>query len=214
MKYGIWQNIKYRLNYNKCVAHLQADLSLIPKPENILPLYVREMDTSSETDLRHWASIVTEAYDDKIYDSNDARRHFEDHLFLNISNVYFVMDENEPVGTISIGTYKTNNKIGGDARIAIRKEYQGRGLGKFVIAYGYSELFKQGIKYGESVISIPRSKSILLHFQCGFFPQLQKRHFIFSSQKRYWIIWYIVNRKLKDLYRSYLDSLSKKISEK
>lgn len=210
MKYSIWQNIKYRSNYSKCIVHLQADLELIPLPKDIFPLYVKELDVNNESDLKKWSEIVTDAYGDAVYDISSAKQHIHNHLFLKITNVYFVMDGAEPVATISIGRYKNNPEVGGDARIAVSKNYQGRGLGKFVIAYGYTKLREQGVRLGESIISVPRKQSILLHYQCGFFPQYNKKYFQYSVQKRYWFVHYRVNKELKKLYKEYISSLSEK----
>lgn len=46
------------------------------------------------------------------------------------------MDGEKPIATISIGTFKDNEKIGGDARIAVKKDYKGMGIGSFLINFG------------------------------------------------------------------------------
>ena len=121
MEYSIWQNIKYLSNFNKTIVHLQCDIDNIPEPKDISPLFIREMDIEDDGDIQSWIDIVNEAYNESPYDVKAARNQLKNHLFLNIDAVYFIMDKTEPIGTISIGTYKENKNMGGDARIAIKK---------------------------------------------------------------------------------------------
>lgn len=201
MKYTIWQNFKYQLNYSRTIVHLHANLDNIPKLQDISPFYVREMDVQNENDLRHWSEIVSNAYQDGVYDSESVHQHFNNHLFLKIIKTYFVMDGDLPIGTISIGSYKTNPNVGGDARIAVKRNYQGLGLGKYLILLGFHRLREMGIRNGESIISIKREKSILLHFHCCFVPQFNRNYIHYQKQKRFLLIRWLVNFKLKYLYK-------------
>lgn len=160
-------------------------------------------------DLEQWLEIVNDAYDEPYHDISYAINHIRTHLFLNITNVYLILDNDVPVGTISIGTYKSNNNIGGDARIAIKKKYQSKGLGVFMITLGFHKLRDLGIKYGESIISIIRDQSIMLHFKCGFVPQTNRKYIQYKNQKRHFIIRMLVKAKLMRLYNQYINKLSR-----
>ncbi len=196
--------MRYLLNYSRAVVHLQADLSRIPAPKDVSPFFVRMVNPDNPIDLNHWINIVNDAYDDTLQDIGYAVQHFRNHLFLDISKAFFVIDDKVPIATISIGIYKSNPNIGGVARIAVKKKFRGYGLGSFLINYGFNQLYQQGINYGESIISITREQSILLHLKSGFIPQINKVYFSFKNQKRSAIILFLVNRKLNRLYKQYL----------
>ena len=215
MKYGIIQHLKYILNYRKTVVHLQADLKYLPFIKDFEPFYVKEIDINNKVEeLKNWVEIVNDAYDDIVFDVTSAKKHINEHLFLNITNIYFVKDGNNPIATISIGTYKNNYKIGGDARIAVKKSHQGMGLGEKLILFGFNKLKEKGIKYGESIISIPRKKSLMLHFKCGFFPQYCRKYVQYKKQKRFFVIRLLVNENVRLLYRQYRIGLFNKIISK
>lgn len=172
MEYTLSQIIKHRLNFGNAIVHLQADLDLVRQPADVSPLYVREMNPSDIADLTVWAELklINGAYQESpSWDVNTAKKHIENHLFLNISKTYFLIDGNIPVAAISIGVYRTNPQIGGQARIAVRGDIQGKGLGKFIISYGCQQLKAQGLQLCENIVSIKRERSIRTHFRCGFF---------------------------------------------
>lgn len=209
MKYGLIQHLRYLLNYDRAVVHLQADLNRLPFVRDISPFIVRELQLDDREDIGRWLDIIRDAYDQPGYDVEYAENHIRSHLFLDIQKIFLIMDKDRAVGTISIGTYRNNDKVGGDARIAIRKEYQNKGLGVFLIAYGFHKLRENGIKYGESIISIGRDRSIFLHFKCGFIPQVDRRYIQYKAQTRLFVVRWIVNNKLKRMYKNYLDDFSK-----
>ena len=213
MKYTIWQNVRYMSNYSRAVAKLHVDLDHIP-PVNLPKDYsFRVINQEDEYDLKIWSTIVTDAYNDKNYTINDAKINFDNHLFLNIFEGYFLLHNNLPIATVLIGTYKENNKIVGDARLAVKKEYQRKGLGRLLISYGFEQMRNKGFKYGESVISAIRTPSILLHYKCGFYPPLSRRSLaVFKKQKRYFFIHLFIRFKLNRTYREYLRDLSRKFN--
>lgn len=174
MRYSLWQNIKYLSNYSRAIACLHADLELVPKAEVPKEFSFKRINQNDVDDLTLWAKIVTDAYGDKKYCIDDAKKHFQDHLFLNITDAFFLLHGSDSVATISVGTYKNNARVGGDALIAVIKAYQNKGIGKLLIRYGFNELLTKGIKYGESVITATRTASIKLHYKCGFYPPHRK----------------------------------------
>lgn len=78
----------------------------------------------------------------------------------------------EDNATVSIGKYKSNKNVGGDFRIGVKKEAQGKGLGRICILWAFSQLANSGLKIGESAIAFKRKESLYLHYALGFRPQL------------------------------------------
>lgn len=154
-----------------CEVHVQADL------DNILPLpaissyYNRRIDVNNHNEVSQWVKIVNDAYSDSDINSNQAKQLLVNHHFLNDTESFFVFDGDIPMATVSIGIYKENPEVGGVFRLAVRKDYQNKGLGKYIILLGYHKLKERGIKYGESVISSNRFKSMIVHMKCGMIPQ-------------------------------------------
>lgn len=211
MKYSIWHNIKYLSNYSRAVAILHTDISNFCKPILSPEYSFRKINIDDKNDLNIWCKIVSDAYRDKYYNIDDAVTHFKNHLFLYKIEAYFLTFNKEPVATITIGRYKANNLVGGDARIAVKNDFQNKGLGKVLVLYGFYKLKEQGIKFGESVITIKRTASILLHYKCGFYPSLSKEHTVFQSQRRYLFIRAIIWIRLRFLFIMHMNKLSKSI---
>ncbi len=210
MKYTIQQHIRYLSNYNRVSVYVQANLEHLPPLKDISPLYVREMKMNDENDLQKWVDIINDAYsefDEETIDVEKSVNYLKDHQFMNVDAVYFIIDGNEPVGSITCGTYKSNDKIACCSRIAIKSNYKGRGLGKYIICYGYTKLRDRGINYGQSIIMVKRIKSILIHFDCGFIPQFKKKYKVFNNQKRFIFVKVFTLMKVKKLYKSYLKTL-------
>ena len=201
----------YRLNYDRTIVHLQTDLRNIGLNKDISPFITREMNYDSEEELIQWAEIVNDAYDDGgKYDLEYAKNHLNNHLFLKTTNVYLVFDGVKPIGTISIGVYKENPKIGGAVRLAVRKDYQGYGIGKYLHLYGFVKLREKGFYYIESILTITREQSMRMNFSYGFVPQFNRKFISYKGQKRYAIVRFLVNRNLKKQYKKYLLEVSEK----
>jgi GNAT superfamily N-acetyltransferase len=154
-----------------CEVHVQANLdNILPLPD-ISPYHFKNFDIHSQNDILRWIEIVNDAYPDSNINISQAESLLTNHHFLNNVESFMIWDKDEPVATVSIGTYKSNPEVGGLFRLAVRKDYQNKGLGKSIILLGYYKLMDRGIKFGESVISSHRTKSMILHFKCGMFPQ-------------------------------------------
>lgn len=196
------KGVKDYFSYGETVVRMQIDLIDLPSVKNIENYVVREIDISNEKDVNDWLNIINDGYDEDDYDLNDAIKHFHHHLFLNILATYFIMDEEKPIATISIGQYKSDKDVGGDARISVIKEYQGKGLGKYIILYGYNKLKEKGIIVGETMISIKRKPSIFAHFSCGFVPftDLSKCQY---KDNAFFIYRIWANYNLKKMYKEH-----------
>lgn len=85
------------------------------------------------------------------------------------------MEGGQAVATVLIGVYKTNPKMGGDFRIGVTEEAQGKGYGRLCILFAFSQLAARGVKFGESAIAFKRKESLYLHYALEFKPQLNTR---------------------------------------
>ena len=211
--FGFFKHISYVFNFNisRIVINMQANLTHLPKLIFPKGYSIREMDTENPDEISEWIRIVNQSYPDA--DENEAsfKKHLYRHPFLNAIKIFFITSENIPVGTVSAGIYRKNPNYGGDARIAILPSEQGHGLGLFAINYAFHYLKKQGINYGETIISIKRTQSIILHLKCGFRPQFDRSKTMFDIQKRMWPARFFAKRKLKKLTKAYLLKSHKQI---
>lgn len=158
-------------NFVNAEVHVQADLNeIIPLPD-ILPLYTKKIDLNDSEQVNAWVEVVNEAYADANYDFESAQKLLTRHHFLVDTETFLIFDKNKVIATVSCGIYPDFPDVGGVFRLAVRKDYQGRGVGKYIILYGYHHLKNIGIKKGESVISAHRTVSIITHIKCGLKPQ-------------------------------------------
>jgi GNAT superfamily N-acetyltransferase len=165
----------FYFNIDNKIVHLQNNIGWFSDAFVTKKLgegYVFEpLVLSSIEQINIWADIVNEAYDDTNYSQQEATKALTAHLFLQDLETFFLKYENKYVGTVSIGQYQENIDVGGCFRLAVKRGFQGKDLGKALIYYGYAKLRERGIEYGESVISSKRSASMMLHFSLGFKPQ-------------------------------------------
>jgi GNAT superfamily N-acetyltransferase len=189
------------------VVNLQADLSKLPTLKYPPGYSVREMDISSAEDIAAWIKIVNEAYPDASENENTFHKLIHSHPFLEVEKIFFFTRNNKPVGTVTTGRYRKNRDVGGDARIAVLPLEQGKGLGFFSINFAFHHLRILGINHGETVITLKRKQSVLLHLKCGFTPQFDRSKIMFDIQKRLWPARLIAKRKVVKLYNQYLDAV-------
>lgn len=117
--------------------------------------------------------------------------------------------------TISIAQYTASPKVGGDFKIGVKHQYQGKGLGRLVILYGFSRLRDLGIKVAESSILITRKTSLHIHFSLGFKPQYNQKYFALpTSNKLYMVAKVIPLIKLRNSYKNYIKSEQQKYINK
>ena len=109
------------------------------------------------------------------------------------------------VATVSIGVYKANPNVGGDFRIGVTKEAQGKGYGRLCILFAFSQLAAMGLKYGESAISFKRKESLNLHYALGFKPQPNLKYVANkTADKKIKNLNFILKYRLKKSYRDYI----------
>ncbi|MFA5644391.1 MAG: GNAT family N-acetyltransferase [Patescibacteria group bacterium] len=203
MAYTWRQEISYRLNFKKCIIHLQADLESLPILHRD-EFQVKELSLESGKDLNSWVELLNYSYgDERSYDINKAITEIQNHLFLKDLSTFLVFYNDQAVGSVSAGVYKKNPKIGGACRICVHPNFRRRGIGEFLLLYAYNFLKSQGIKKGESVVAIKRKGSIFMHFKCGFYPQYNRKVVQFKEQKRFFFVRLLALYKLRKYYLKY-----------
>ncbi len=207
--YGLVPHFKYVFNFNvsRVVVNLQANLADLPPlitPEGYM---VRQMETTDKKEIAIWIRIVNNAYPDADENEESFMKHLYKHPFLEAQKIFFLIRDQVIVGTVTTGRYRKNPEYGGDARIAILPTEQGKGLGFFAINYAFHYIKNQGISKGETVISLRRTPSLLLHFKCGFRPEFDRSKLMFDVQKRMWPVRMIVKKKVQKLFTHYLSSI-------
>ena len=134
--------------------------------------------------LQDWVNIVNDAYDDAHYNLEKALSFFQNHTYLDLIALHFIINEaGNRIGTIISGIYKENPHIGGACRLALLHEYHGKGLGQYLLLLGYSYL-KNKVNVGESLVASKRKQSLFLHFKLGFKPVLSKSGMAYTAPLR------------------------------
>lgn len=204
--YSFLTHLHYVFNFNVSgiVVNLQADFSDLPPlicPKGYL---VREMDTNNPDEIADRIRIVNQSYYDAEENDKSFIKHLNKHPFLDVKKIFFITRNGQAVGTVITGLYRNNPQYGGCARLAILPSEQGNGLGVFVINYASYYLYNQGIRLGETIITLKRKQSLLLHFKLGFKPQFSRNKINFDIQKRMWPARMIARLKVYNLYEKYL----------
>lgn len=124
-------------------CYLQAPLKAFELDDRIMEekygLKVIKLDYGNDADLEIWKSIVHTSYDDCHFTTESARRFLSQHTYLCNTQSFVFQEINGGgiIATVSIGLYKSNPKVGGDFRIGVTKEAQGRGYGRLCILYAF-----------------------------------------------------------------------------
>ncbi len=134
---------------------------------DISPLTVEEMDMRDEAQIKSWLEIHNDAYE-----RNWKRMKYEkkilNHNLIRVLKTYFVMDGTKPVAAASTGVWRKNTKIGLWHYVAVRKEYQNRGLGKYLFLYTAHKLKDMGVEIIDSQTNLSHPKAMLIHFDLGY----------------------------------------------
>ncbi|TVR79786.1 MAG: GNAT family N-acetyltransferase [Chitinophagaceae bacterium] len=192
-------------NLRNSEVHVQAKLDEIKPVPDIAPFYVKKIDLNNSDEVASWVEVMNDAYDDSEINLEQALNLLTKHHFLDDTETFLVFDENKVIASVSTGIYRSNKQYGGVFRLSVRKDYQGKGLGKFIILHGFHHLKNSGIKYGESVITSYRETSIITHFKCGFKPQFDPLKIIHknSNYNRNFIQRFRANKALKSAMKIY-----------
>lgn len=148
-----------------------------------LSAYILNYD--SDDDLQSWCDVINNSYDDCYYDITKARHFLKEHPIFKNGRTALFMKGSTPYATVSWGEYKSNPKVGGAYRLGVHNNYKGNGLGRMCLEYAYSRLADQGFRLGESIVTIKRIPSLLLHFSLGFEPRYDMRYVTYKDNLKY-----------------------------
>lgn len=203
-RFGLPAHLRYVFNFNVdgVVANLQRDLSDLPPLDVAEGLIFRTADLTRAEDRAHWIRLVNDAYPDATEDDRSAERHRSEHAFLSCMEVFFLCRGAHPIATVSTGVFRNAPEVGGDARIAVDRAEQGKGLGRLVILFALHRLREKGLRCAEAVITLKREQSLRLHFRLGFQIQPDRSLWNFDIQRRMWPVRCLVHARLKRIQRS------------
>lgn len=194
---------RFNLNVSRVVIHMQADLSLLPVVEPPAGVKIRQASPESVEDAEDWVALVNDAYPDAAESVDSYRQHWRHHAFLDIHEVYLMSIDDAPAATITMGHYRSNPEVCGDARIAVAQRFQRRGLGRWAIVHGFAMMRQEGFVFAESAITHTRTESIRLHLGCGFVPQFDRRLVQHRVQRRLWPAWALAERRVEQVVQEY-----------
>lgn len=151
--------------------------------DNVCVYEIKKEDTAL---IGLWCELINSSYGDCEYSLDSAKKLLFDHLYLVDNHVFLVVEcgnGKEPVAlaSVSCGLYRENKKVGGAYRLAVSNELKNKGIGKLLMILPLSYLKEQGIKLAESIIASKRIQSCFVHFELGFFPQLNAKYFSYKG---------------------------------
>jgi|GEM_PF-2906389 len=194
------------------VVHLQSSIENYPSSEYLENLLKQKysidfikLNTENTDSINEWISVINNAYDDANYDYQKGKQQLTDHLFLTNTETFLFFYNKIAIATISIGIYKENKNIGGTFRIAVRKQFQNKGIARNIVILAYAKLKERGIKYSEVIISSKRTESLMLHFKLGFIPQYNMKYIAYKNAIKSvnFLQKYKLYKKLHRLHKEY-----------
>ncbi len=197
-RYGPRSHLRYVLNPNvdRVVVNLQRELKDLPELRMPKGFEFRPAHLDEPVDQAHWVRLVNTAYPDGREDKDSAQRLKHGHAFLAHVETFFLCCSSKPVGTVSIGVFRSDPTYGGHARIAVDPSFQGQGLGSLLVRFALHHLHAKGLIHAEAVITLMRKTSIRLHFKLGFQIPPNRSMWKFDKQKRIWPVRRIVRSRL------------------
>ena len=213
-RFGVMNHLRYLFNYSKTVVYVQVELNrLIDLPTNF-PYQVKVLSFDDTNDLATWAHIINVAYEEEQYDVDQAKKKLQQHEYLHIRNVYLLFDGDTCIGTVSSAHFKSNPGIASGCRFAVLQSHRGKGIGKFLYLLIMHELKKEGFKHFESTMAVIRETSFILKFKLGFYPQFNRRYVQYKTQQRFFVVRWMANYRLYQLWRNHQASVNKKFLPK
>ncbi len=155
---------------NSVPVLLSKDFQTLPPIGDISPFYVKEMNMNSQEDVRKWLETHNDAFE-RTWGPDQFQRNVLNHAYFDIDSTFFLMHGSEAAGAGSIGVFRKNRDVGVMHYLQVKKTYQGRGLGKYMVQYRHQRLRERGIEHCETEMSLRQKISILIHFDNGFRPK-------------------------------------------
>jgi GNAT superfamily N-acetyltransferase len=203
-KYGLITHFKYIFDIKHVIINLHFHLDYVLQFKQINDFVIKEVNISDENILNEWCFIVNDAFRfENPYNTKSAFRYLTNHLYKDISNLFFVYHFEKPVATFFIGTFKSNSNIGCAGRFAVLKEFQGHGLGVYIVTAAMDKLRTKGLKCYEGTFNFKRDYSIRLFIKCGGTPIFQKKYMQLQPTRKNFLVTWLARRKVKKLYEDF-----------
>lgn len=209
-KYGLLTHLKYLFDYDHVIINLHTYLDYIPAFKERPGYEIREVDINDPEIIKQWVDIVNDAFRHKIpYDVDSAKKYLDNHLYKKVEKIFFLFSEDKPVGTYFLGFFKNNTDIGTTGRLAVKKDFQGKGLGKYLVLFGLNKLKENRYSYAEHVFVVGRDYSIRVYLKCGSRPEFREKYLQLKPTRKNIFVTYLARRKVRKMYRKHLGSLDK-----
>jgi GNAT superfamily N-acetyltransferase len=176
----------------------RSDLTRLPAVRLPAGFEMRPMDMHDRADIAAWLAIHNDAYG-RSWKEDDYRWAILDHPILEVSDTFFVVGDEGPVGAASVGVFRRNERVGAGHYLGVMRSAQGLGLGRQLVAHRYAVLRDRGFTACESQTQIGRTPSLIIHFECGFQPKPRRDHWNSHESSR--TLRTISDRRLRSLYR-------------
>jgi GNAT superfamily N-acetyltransferase len=152
---------------------VRADLAGLPRPRDVSPFRICDMDMRHPAHVAWWLEIHNEAFG-RAWGRAEFTSHVLEHPQILILRTYLVMAGDRAVGAASAGVYRQKPEIGVGHCLALRAEARGRGLGASLALHRYHALRDTGIRVAESQTYLRHGESLWIHFDCGFRPKVRR----------------------------------------
>lgn len=189
-------DVRARLDSGLVVT--RSDLTRLPAVRPPAGFEIRPMDMHDLADIGAWLAIHNDTYG-RSWTEDDYQWAILDHPILDVSDTFFVVGDDGPVGAASVGVFRRNERVGAGHYLGVMRRAQGLGLGRQLVAHRYTVLRDRGFTACESQTHIGRTPSLIIHFECGFQPKLHRDHW--NSREGSPALRTISNRRLRSLYR-------------
>lgn len=208
-KYGLINHLKYLFDLKHVIIKQHFDLDycppFLPKKEFI----VKEISIKDRSLMEEWCDIINTAFAFKTpYDYESGLKYINNHPYKVIKKIFLIYNNDKPIATISIGHYRANQNVACAARLAVKKNMQGKGLGKYLVLFSIEEMRKLGYKYYEETFNFKRDYSIKLYIKCGGFPQFNQSLLVFKPTRKSKLITLYAHYKVNKFYKEHLNEIS------
>lgn len=205
-KYGLIRHIKYLFDLNHTIVILHFNLKFIPDLEGGDEFTTKEISLEDDDAIKDWSNIINSAFNfENPFNPQTAKDYILNHSYKNIEKCYMVYEGDYAIATFFVGSFKVNNKIACAGRFAVRPEYQGKGIGKYIVIKAMNIMKQNGYRHYEETFNYWRKYSYRLFMQCGGYPEFDRKYCQLKPTRKFFLVhlWaqYNVNKMYKEVLR-------------
>ncbi len=204
-KYGLIRHLKYLFDLNHTIVILHFDLRFIPDQIELDKITVKEISIEDDKAMKEWSDIINSAFSfKKPYNAQTSKDYILKHPYKKITNCYLVYDGDYAIATFFIGSFKSNNKIACAGRFAVRPEFQGKGLGKYIVLKAMHIMKQYGYQFYEETFNYWRKYSYKLFIHCGGYPEFDRKYCQLRPTPKFILVRLWAQYKVKKMYKDFL----------